>query len=84
MQCSDNNPGNEFPDLLESLQLLPQSAVLSSQLLQVEAGQSGSVLQALLHPLLHAERVTKTQSGSWGGALIGMLAVTRLEGPPTR
>lgn len=42
-------------DLFESLQLLPQSDVLSSELLDIQARQSGSVLEALLDPLLHAD-----------------------------
>lgn len=45
-------------DLLKSLLLLPQSVVFSSELLNVQGGQSGSILKALLYPLLHADEDT--------------------------
>lgn len=42
-------------DLFESLLLLSQTVVLSSELLNFQAWQSGSVLETLLYPLLHAD-----------------------------
>lgn len=48
-------------DLFESLLLLSQNIVLSSELLHIHWRQSGSILQALLHPLLHTD-TTKTQN----------------------
>lgn len=43
-------------DLFESLLLLSQSVVLSSELLHIQGRQSGSILKALLYPLLHTDK----------------------------
>ena len=45
----------QFQDLFESLLLLSQTVVFSSELLDFQAWQSGSVLETLLYPLLHAD-----------------------------
>lgn len=42
-------------DLFESLLLLSQSVVLSSEPLDIQRRQSGSILEALLYPLLHTD-----------------------------
>lgn len=42
-------------DLFESLLFLSQSVVLSSELLNIQRRQPGSILKALLHPLLHTD-----------------------------
>lgn len=47
-------------DLLQPLLFFSQAVVLSSQPFQVQAGQPGSILQALLNPLLHADGDVKS------------------------